>query len=42
MDASAISLARENKIPIIVCSIIEDKNLTKVLNGQGSYTLITD
>jgi uridylate kinase len=42
MDASAISLARENKIPIIVCSIIEDGNLTKVLNGQGSYTLITD
>ena len=42
MDASAISLARENKIPIIVCSIIEDENLTKVLNAQGSYTLITD
>ena len=42
MDASAISLARENKIPIIVCSIIEDENLTKVLNGQGSCTLITD
>jgi uridylate kinase len=42
MDASAISLARENKIPIIVCSIIEDENLTKVLNGQGLYTLITD
>ena len=42
MDASAISLARENKIPIIVCSIIEDENLTKVLSGQGSYTLITD
>ena len=42
MDASAISLARENKIPIIVCSIIEDENLNKVLNGLGSYTLITD
>ena len=42
MDASAISLARENKIPIIVCSIIEDNNLNKVLNGQGTYTLITD
>ena len=42
MDASAISLARENKIPIIVCSIIEDENLTKVLNGKGLYTLITD
>ena len=42
MDASAISLARENKIPIIVCSIIKDENLNKVLNGQGTYTLISD
>ena len=42
MDASAISLARENKIPIIVCSIIKDENLNKVLKGQGTYTLITD
>jgi len=40
MDASAISLARENKIPILVCSI--NKNLTKVLNGKGSYTIISD
>ena len=42
MDASAISLARENKIPIIVCSIIKEDNLNKVLNGQGTYTLITN
>ena len=42
MDASAISLARENKIPIVVCSIIKNKNLTEVLNGKGSYTIISD
>jgi len=42
MDASSISLARENKIPIIVCSIVENNNLTKVLSGNGSYTIITD
>ena len=42
MDASSISLARENKIPIIVCSIVENNNLTKVLSGYGSYTIITD
>ncbi len=42
MDASSISLARENKIPIIVCSIVENKNLTKVLSGNGLYTIITD
>ena len=42
MDASAVSLARENKIPIIVCSIIKNKNLSKVLSGEGSYTIISD
>jgi uridylate kinase len=42
MDASAVSLARENKIPIIVCSIAKNKNLTHVLNGKGSYTIISD
>ena len=42
MDASAISLARENKIPIVVCSINNDKNLTKVLKGEGSFTIISD
>jgi uridylate kinase len=42
MDASAISLARENNIPIIVCSIIKDRNLSKVLSGKGSYTIISN
>ena len=42
MDASSISLARENKIPIIVCSIIENKNLSKVLLGEGSCTIISN
>ena len=42
MDASSISLARENKIPIIVCSIVQNKNLAKVLVGEGSYTIISD
>ena len=42
MDATAISLARENKIPILVCSINKNKNLIKVLNGEGSYTIISD
>ena len=42
MDASAISLARENKIPIIICSIVENGNLTNVLTGKGIFTLISD
>ena len=32
----------EFKIPIIVCSIVGNKNLSKVLLGEGSYTIISD
>lgn len=42
MDASAISLARENNIPILVFSIHEPGNLAKVLRGEGEYTTITN
>jgi len=40
MDASAISLARENKIPIIVFSIQTAGAFAEVLNGQGKFTII--
>ncbi len=40
MDASAISLARENKIPILVCSIHEKGELARVICGQGRFTVI--
>ena len=40
MDASAISLARENDIPILVFSIHEHGNFANVLKGVGSYTKI--
>jgi len=42
MDASAISLMRDNHIPIEVFSIRERGNLMKVLNGEGVHTTITD
>lgn len=42
MDASAISLSRENKIPIIVFSIREKGMLSAVLSGQGRCTVISD
>lgn len=42
MDASAISLARENNIPIVVFSIREQGNLAKVLGGNGTFTIVTD
>jgi uridylate kinase len=40
MDASAISLARENRIPILVFSIFETGGFAKVLGGRGRYTII--
>jgi uridylate kinase len=42
MDASAISLARENHIPVLVFSIHETGEFAKVVCGKGRYTLITD
>ena len=42
MDASAISLMRDNHIPIVVFSIRERGNLLKVLRGEGVRTIIKD
>lgn len=40
MDASAVSLCRENNIPILVFSIQEKGELGRVLRGKGTYTLV--
>ncbi len=42
MDASAISLARENRIPILVFSIHERGQFAKVLSGGGEFTIINE
>ncbi|HEX3863117.1 MAG TPA: UMP kinase [Stellaceae bacterium] len=42
MDASAISLARENRIPILVFSIFERGGFAQVVQGRGRYTIIDD
>ncbi len=42
MDATAISLARENNIPIVVFNVREQGNLAKVLAGQGTFTTVTN
>ena len=42
MDASAISLMRENGIPIVVFSIRERGNLMKVLRAEGVHTVIEE
>ena len=40
MDASAVSLMRENHIPIIVFNIRERGNILKVVQGEGVFTTI--
>jgi uridylate kinase len=42
MDASAISLARESSIPIIVFSVHAPGAFARVLQGQGPHTIITE
>jgi uridylate kinase len=41
MDASAVSMCRDNDIPIIVFNIREPGMLLSVLNGQGTSTIVT-
>lgn len=41
MDHAAISLCRDNRIPIIVLNIFQKGNITKALCGQPVGTLIT-
>jgi uridylate kinase len=42
MDASAIALARESAIPIIVFSLSRPGGLLEVLRGEGPHTMIVD
>jgi len=42
MDASAISVSRENGIPILVFSLGDSGALAKVLAGQGRATIIEE
>ena len=42
MDAAAISLARENGIPILVFSIHDEGGFADVVTGRGRFTIITE
>ena len=42
MDASAIALMRDNKMPLIVFSLDEPGGFKGILNGEGTYTKVTD
>ena len=41
MDAAAIALSRDNDIPVVVFSIREAGNVRHVLQGQGTFTVVT-
>jgi uridylate kinase len=41
MDATAISLCMDNKLPIIVFELLRPGNIRKVVNGQDVGTLVT-
>ncbi|WP_226781076.1 UMP kinase [Oceaniglobus trochenteri] len=40
MDASAIALARDNKLPIVVFSLDEPGGFRGILAGKGTYTIV--
>lgn len=40
MDATAISLARENDIPVVVFNVREKGNLLRTLDGTGTFTTV--
>ena len=40
MDASAIALARDNNLPIIVFSLNEPGGFKGILSGKGSFTMV--
>jgi len=42
MDASAIALARDNDLPIIVFSLDEPGGFKGILQGRGTYTRVVD
>ena len=42
MDQAAISLARENRIPILVFSIFESGGFAEVVQGKGRFTIVDD
>lgn len=42
MDAAAISLARESKIPVVVFSLIEPGAFAALLQGKGNCTIVEE
>lgn len=42
MDATAISLARESNLPVIVFSIKKPGGFLELMQGRGEYTIVTE
>jgi uridylate kinase len=42
MDASAIALMRDNRMPLIVFSLSEPGGFKGIVNGEGTYTKVTE
>ena len=42
MDATAISLAKDRSLPIIIFSILKSSNILEIVAGNGSYSIIKD
>ena len=40
MDTTAISLAKDRKIPIIIFSILQTSNILDIIDGKGTYSII--
>ena len=40
MDATAISLAKDRSLPIVIFSIIKSSNIINIIEGNGSYSII--
>ena len=40
MDATAISLAKDRNLPIIIFSIMNSSNIIHIIEGKGSYSII--
>jgi uridylate kinase len=42
MDDTAIALAKENKLPIVVCNMFKEGNLLSILNGERTHCSIVE
>jgi uridylate kinase len=40
MDSTAISMARDNNLPIVVFNLFTEGNIARVLNGEQIGTIV--